>query len=73
MTFVGFTRRQLTVAALVASAKTDKSIAAELSIKDRRVRSIVRAIAERIGADPDRNTRIQIALWYKTTYSGLVR
>jgi DNA-binding NarL/FixJ family response regulator len=52
------------VAALVASGVRTKRIAAHLGVTPRRVNVIVSAIAFKIGADPDRDERTQVALWW---------
>jgi DNA-binding NarL/FixJ family response regulator len=57
--------RQLSVAALIARAKTDQQIASELGISDRRVRFHVAALAYSLHLDCSRNVRIQIALWWR--------
>lgn len=57
--------RQLAVAALIARAKTDQQIGAELGMSDRRVRVHVAALAYRLHLDMSRNVRIQIALWWR--------
>lgn len=60
------TPRQLAVACLIASAQTDKQIAAQLNISDRRVRVHVDALAYLLHLDRACNVRVQIALWWRT-------
>ncbi len=64
MTPSDLTPRQLDVAALVANSLTTKQIARELGISPQRVRVLVSSIAYRIGADPERDERIQVAQWW---------
>jgi DNA-binding NarL/FixJ family response regulator len=59
-----FTPRECEVAAMVAAGVRVKRIAAALDVSERRVRVIVSAIAFKIGADPDRDERVQVALWW---------
>lgn len=60
----GLTPRQREVAALVADAWTNKRIAAELGLSERRVQELIGIIAQRLGADADRDHRVQVAkLW----------
>lgn len=66
-TVADLTPRQLAVAALVAQGRSDKAIAMTLGISERRVRVHVAAIAYLCQFDPERNTRIQLALWYRST------
>lgn len=54
------------VAVRVGSALTTKRIAFQLGIKDRRVRTIISAIAYKIGADPTGDDRVSVALWWNT-------
>lgn len=61
-----FTPREYEVAALVASGVRTKRIAAQLGVTPRRVNIIVSAVAYKIGADPDRDERTQVALWWTT-------
>lgn len=56
--------RQREVLALVADAWTNKRIAAQLSLSERRVRSIISSVAKRLGADATRDERVVLAkLW----------
>ena len=57
--------RQRAVAALIACAKTDKQIAAELGVSPRTVRVHVESLAYLLRLDVSRNVRIQIALWWR--------
>lgn len=61
---VDITQRQRQVAALVAEGHTNKRIAAELGISQRRVQSLIARIADTLGAESDRDDRVQIALWW---------
>jgi len=58
------TQRQRQVAALVAEGHTNKQIAAELGITQRWVQLLIAHIADTLGAESDRDERVQIALWW---------
>ena len=64
MTPGDLTDRQREVAALVADGVTNKRIAGQLRISTRRVRIIISSVAFRIGADPEKDERIAIAVWW---------
>lgn len=59
------TPRQIAVAALVAKGLSDKDIGRELGISFNTVRVHIVAMAFRLAFDPERSTRLQIALWYR--------
>ena len=58
------TSRQLAVAARVALGWSNKVIAGDLGISERRVRWHIAALVERCQLDPAHDSRIQVALWY---------
>lgn len=56
--------RQLEVAQFVADGLSNKQIARRLGISARRVHAHVTALAFLAGVDPQKNTRVQLALWW---------
>jgi DNA-binding NarL/FixJ family response regulator len=59
------TPRQCEIARLIAAGYTDKQIVAELAISDRRLRKHVARLVLISDADPSRNVRVQIAVWWQ--------
>ena len=59
------TERQREVAERVASGWTSKRIHFALGISVTRVNVIISSIAFRIGADPENDERVEIALWWR--------
>jgi len=61
---IDLSEREQQVAALVASALPNKQIATELGISCTRVKAIITSVAFKIGADPSRSDRVQVAVWW---------
>lgn len=55
-------------AASVARGLTNKQIAATMQISMQRVRILITAVAFKIGADADKDERVQVALWWHRTH-----
>ena len=64
-TLQDLTPRQLAVASLLARGKSDKQVAVELKITQRRVSQHVDALEFLLHCDPAGNVRLQIALWWR--------
>jgi DNA-binding NarL/FixJ family response regulator len=67
ITLDDLTPREIAVASMARRGWTTKQIAARLDppITSRRVLCIVSAIALKIGADPDGDDFVQVALWFR--------
>jgi DNA-binding NarL/FixJ family response regulator len=63
---VHLTARQQQVAELVARGWATKQIAPHLGITEQRVRQIIAAIGETIGANRGSDVRVAIALWFRS-------
>lgn len=61
---VDLTERESQVAALVANAVPTKQIATRLGISCSRVKALITSVAFKIGADPARSDRVQVAVWW---------
>lgn len=61
--------RQHDVARLVADGLTTKHIAASLGISPRTVNVHITAICFLIGADAEKDERVQVAMWWWEEYS----
>lgn len=51
----------------VAHGLTNKQIAATMGVSMQRVRILITAVAFKIGADADKDERVQVALWWHRT------
>lgn len=65
VTAADLTPRQIAVASLVARFFTNKQIAAELGVTERRVAALVSSIAYTCCFEPGRDERSQIAVWFR--------
>lgn len=62
------TKKEQEVAACVARGLTNKQIAATMGVSMQRVRILITAVAFKIGADADKDERVQVALWWHRTH-----
>lgn len=58
------TERQKEIARLVGEGLTTKRIASQLNIAPRTVNVHIAAIAFQIGADAEKDERVQVAMWW---------
>lgn len=59
------------VAELVAAKWTTKRIAAELGVKERRVRALLTAVAFKTNVQPGEHDRVHVAVWWRERGAAL--
>lgn len=61
---IDLSEREQQVAELVAHALPNKQIADRLGISCTRVKALITSVAFKIGADPAKSDRVQVAVWW---------